>query len=166
VHHAMTQGLASLPQATGPLATARRQTRLREALEASSRPNKGDATAAGCVCEREARADDLDRGPRESGARPRALGRRDFPPPVRSTAGPGGGCLLPRGGPPLTCRAVDVRLRSRAHAPASSRSGIRRYTAVEKKPIMETRAALSFSPASCLFYYVYILLLYIPYISY
>jgi len=31
--------------------------------------------------------------------------------------GPGGGCLLPRGGPPLTC--VAVRLRSRAHAPAA-----------------------------------------------
>lgn len=89
---------------------------------------------AGCVCERDGRRT---RGPRECarGLGP-SIGRRWRPSHHRFARqpGPGGGCLLARGGPPLTCRAaVAVRLRSLAQAPAavvasvtSSRSGVRR----------------------------------------
>ena len=113
------------------------------------------------MCEREGRRS---RGPRESGARPRALGRRDFPPPVRSTA-------RPRRRLPSPSRWPAPHMQSRRPSPSGSvlahmrlqlsghsGSGDKQlFRGEQKKPIIETRAGLSFSHASCLFYYVLLL---------
>lgn len=82
---AAQQHKASLPQTTGPLAAAAHGARLREAVEASSRPSKGNATGRVRV---RARRPTNSRAPGMR-ARPRSLDRptlTTFPPPVRSTA--------------------------------------------------------------------------------
>ena len=136
-----TQGgatCASLPQATGPLATARRQT----TRGAGSLISAQQRVPGACACaSARARADDL-AGPGNPVRRLEPSADVTFPPPVLSTA-------RARRRLPSPCpsrwpaphmqsrRRPAVRLRSRAHAPAacssyrgksvtSSRSGIRR----------------------------------------
>lgn len=113
----MSQGLASLASTSYRAARDRKATdeRLREALEASVSAQQGRCNGFGSV-----RDDDL-AGP---GNPVRGLGPSadvtSPPPPVRSTARARRRLPSPSRWPaPLTCRAVAVRLRPRAHAPAA-----------------------------------------------
>lgn len=113
--------------------TSYRAARDRETSDYERRwkPHLGPTTGPGCVCEREGEGR-RSRGPRESSATPRALGRRDL-----STTGsldsPGPAAVAfslslavarPSHAEPSPSGSPAPLIRSRAHAPAAAIGGV------------------------------------------